>query len=246
MSSGRESILAIAFGVIIGLTIVAIFFDTPFSMTVRENAIWLSNAAMSIFNGHNIASLGESVRSWGIGGAVLVTLLYALGSMIAFPASLMTFISVLAFGYGAILVTGIGAFVGLTVSFFIGRHFFHQHVGWFCARYPVTRGIEKALMKNGFWLVFLMRQSPIVPFAAQNYMFGMLQTRPRDYLLASGLGIIPGTIAKIHVFESASSAVGGELSHIKLLFLGIGIAATLIVMASVGRYVRRELAAQTS
>ncbi|MEO1748981.1 MAG: VTT domain-containing protein, partial [Pseudomonadota bacterium] len=242
----RESIIAVAMGVLIGLAIVAIFFDTPFSMTVRDSAMTVGNRVGTFFSLNTVEAAGQTIRSWGFAGAIAVTLFYALGSMIAFPSSLMTFVSVLAFGYGAILVTGIGAFIGLTASFFLGRYFFQKHIGWFCSRYPVTRGIEKALMKNGFWLVFLMRQSPIIPFAAQNYMFGMLQTRPRDYLLGSGLGIIPGTIAKIYVFESARGAISGEFSGIQIALIGIGITATLIVMAWVGQYVRRELNAQMS
>ncbi|MEO0544218.1 MAG: VTT domain-containing protein [Pseudomonadota bacterium] len=246
MSSHRESAIAIAVGILIGLIIVAVFFDTPFSMAVRDNAMMLGDRIGGIFNIDTVGAVGAKIRSWGLSGAILVVVFYALGSMIAFPSSLMTFVSVVAFGFGAIIVTGLGAFIGLTASFFIGRHYFQKHITWLCSRYPVTRGIEKAIMKNGFWLVFLMRQSPVVPFAAQNYMFGMLQTRPRDYLIGSGIGIIPGTIAKIYVFESASRAIGGELSRLQIAFIVIGIVATLIVMAWVGRFVRRELAAQLS
>ncbi|MEL6202391.1 MAG: VTT domain-containing protein [Pseudomonadota bacterium] len=246
MSSHRESITAIAFGVLVGLAIVAIFFDTPFSMVVRDNVMTVGNRVGAFFSFDTVEAAGQTIRGWGFTGAIGVTLFYALGSMIAFPSSLMTFVSVLAFGYGAIVVTGVGAFMGLTASFFIGRHVFQKHIGWFCSRYPVTRGIEKAVMRNGFWLVFLMRQSPIVPFAAQNYMFGMLQTRPRDYLLGSGLGIVPGTIAKIYVFESARGAISGELSTVQIALVVVGITATLVVMAWVGQYVRRELNAQMS
>ncbi|MEN0000601.1 MAG: VTT domain-containing protein [Pseudomonadota bacterium] len=245
MSDHRESVIAIAFGVLLGLTIVAIFFDTPFSMSVRDNAMSVAQWAGGIFDGANIALIGETIRNWGLAGAALVTLAYAIGSMIAFPASLMTLVSVLAFGYGAILVTGIGAFLGLAASFFVARRFFQHHIGWLCARYPVTRGIEKALARNGFWIVFLMRQSPIVPFAAQNYMFGMLQTRGRDYLIGSGLGIIPGTIAKVYVFEQARNVVTGGLSPVQIGLIAVGVTATIAVMALVGRYVRRELNAHT-
>ncbi|MEO1745768.1 MAG: VTT domain-containing protein [Pseudomonadota bacterium] len=246
MSSLREAIVAIGFGVLVGLTIVAIWFDTPFSTTVRDNVGWLSDMVMGLFVAENFAAIGDQVRGLGFAGAALVTALYALGSMVAFPASLMTLVSVLAFGYGAILVTGIGAFIGLAASFFIARVFFQRHINWFCSRYPITRGVERAVQSNGFWLVFLMRQSPVIPFAAQNYMFGMLQTRPRDYLLGSGLGIIPGTIAKVYVFESARSAVAGGLSPVQLVLVGVGVTATIGVMILVGRYVRRELDAQTA
>ncbi|MEO0920181.1 MAG: hypothetical protein AAFX98_05720, partial [Pseudomonadota bacterium] len=71
-------------------------------------------------------------------------------------------------------------------------------------------------------------------------------TRPRDYLLGSGLGIVPGTIAKIYVFESARGAISGELSTVQIALVVVGITATLVVMAWVGQYVRRELNAQMS
>ncbi|MEL6922110.1 MAG: VTT domain-containing protein [Pseudomonadota bacterium] len=246
MSSHRESIVAIAFGVMLGLTIVTIFFDAPFSMAVRDNAAWIGERVTTLFSAESFSGLGQKVRDLGLTGAIIAMLLYAIGSMVAFPASIMTLICVLAFGFGAVLVTGVGAFLGLAASFFVSRTFFQHHINWFCSRYPVTRGVERAVQSNGFWLVFLMRQSPVIPFAAQNYMFGMLQTRARDYLIASGLGIIPGTIAKVYVFESARSAVRDGLSPVQLALVAVGTTATIAVMILVGRYVRRELASQTA
>ncbi|MEM1378807.1 MAG: VTT domain-containing protein [Pseudomonadota bacterium] len=246
MSSRRGFFTTFAFGLLLILTALAIFFDTPYSMAIRDSAGFLIDRVTSLFAFDTVSEVGALLNSLGLAGAIAATLLYAVGAMIAFPSSIMTLVCVLAFGYGAVFVTGFGAFLGLAGSFFVARTFFQRHIDWFCTRYPVTRGIENALQSNGFWLVFLMRQSPIIPFAAQNYMFGMLQTRARDYLLGSGLGIVPGTIAKVYVFEGAASAVTDGLSPVQIALVTIGITATLAVMAIVSRFVRRELNAQIS
>lgn len=57
--------------------------------------------------------------------------------------------------------------------------------------------IDKAIKKDGFKFVFLLRLSPLLPFAASNYLYGLTSIGARPYILASWLGMLPGTWAYV-------------------------------------------------
>ncbi|MEM0899068.1 MAG: VTT domain-containing protein [Pseudomonadota bacterium] len=173
-----------------------------------------------------------------VGSSILI---YTVAVIFAAPASFLTFSYTLLFGWWAIAITWAGATIGQSIAFAVARTFFAKHLSWFCDRYRITRGIENAVANDGFRIVLLMRQSPIIPFAAQNYLFGMMRTKTRDYLIASALGIIPGTVAKVIVFQLASSAVGEDTSLLIGAVLVVGVLATVAVTVIIGKYVRKEL-----
>ena len=43
-------------------------------------------------------------------------------------------------------------------------------------------------------MVFLLKLSPLCPFAIMNYALGVTQLRLRDFVLASLVGTVPGTL----------------------------------------------------
>lgn len=237
--------LLIAFALLVLTAGLSVWFETRFGVWISDEIDMALAALDAVLKWSGIMDIAPFLRSLGALGVVLGIAIYALGVSVAAPASLMSIALTLTYGYWAIAISWAGATLGLTLTFFIARRFFRRHVDWFCSRYPVTRGIEKALDNNGFWLVFLMRQSPILPFAPQNYLFGMLNVSARDYLIASALGIIPGTIAKIFIIESARASTTSGASWLQFGLAAVGIGATIAIMAWIGRYVRRELDAQT-
>ncbi len=183
----------------------------------------------------------QSARQAGVAGLVMVIMLYALGVLIAAPSSVLTLTVTLIYGVWAIPIAWLGAMAGLAGAFWLARRGLSAHVQWFCERYPVTRGMERALRANGFWLVLLMRQSPVIPFAAQNYLFAMLGTPLRGYLVGSALGLVPGTVLKVLAFSGAQSALADDWGTPMWAMVGAGAVATVVVMIIIGRAVRIEL-----
>lgn len=191
-----------------------------------------------------LRELVEMTRNSGGYGVLVIVLLYAAGVVVAAPSALMTYATTLVFGLWAIPISFLGAMIGLMAAFILARLSLHKQINWYCQRYPLMRGIENTLDKNGFWIIFLLRQSPIIPFAAQNYMFGVLRVPISTYFTASALGIIPGTLAKVYIFDMANKlATDPSSSSTTYILSAIGVAATVYVMWLVGKGVATELKA---
>ena len=100
---------------------------------------------------------------------------------------------------------------------------------------------------DGFKIVMLTRLSPLFPFTLLNYAFGLTKVRFRDYLLASWLGMLPGTVMYVYlgssVKELADVATGNVESGppARLVLFFVGLAATVAVTVYVTRLARRAL-----
>jgi uncharacterized membrane protein YdjX (TVP38/TMEM64 family) len=101
---------------------------------------------------------------------------------------------------------------------------------------------------GGFKIVLLTRLSPLFPFTLLNYAFGLTKVRFRDYVLASWIGMLPGTVMYVYlgstVKELADIAAGnveGEGGPARLVLFFVGLAATVVVTVYVTRLARRAL-----
>ena len=94
--------------------------------------------------------------------------------------------------------------------------------------------------------MFLLRLSPVFPFNLLNYALGLTTVRFTDYLIAS-LGMLPGTFLYVYFGEAIGDVarlagpnpIRGSLGSYALL--GIGLVATIAVVAIVTRAARRTL-----
>lgn len=238
---GHAVMIGLAMMIVMAAAMMAWHWDSPVSMYVRDGFAYVSDRAVMGISDLDIAGRAGELRAFGAIGVLIVIAIYAVAVVLAAPASVLTFAATLAYGLWAIPITWAGALLGQTAAFAIARRCFARHIGWMCARFPVTRGIEDAVATDGLKLVLLMRQSPIIPFAAQNYMFGMLATRPRDYLIGSALGIIPGTIAKVVLIRLAGEATSAGADMLRWLLIGLSVAATVWVTLVIARHVRQQL-----
>jgi uncharacterized membrane protein YdjX (TVP38/TMEM64 family) len=99
---------------------------------------------------------------------------------------------------------------------------------------------------GGFKIVLLTRLSPLFPFTLLNYAFGLTKVRFRDYVLASGIGMLPGTVMYVYLGSTvkelgdiAAGSVEGGPAQLVLFF--VGLAATVVVTVYVTRLARRAL-----
>ena len=56
------------------------------------------------------------------------------------------------------------------------------------------KAIDRAIGKNGFKVVTLLRLSPLLPLALSNYFYGLTSVDLPAYVAGSWLGMLPGTI----------------------------------------------------
>lgn len=68
------------------------------------------------------------------------------------------------------------------------------------------RRLQMADGKEGFLLLIILRLIPAVPYNLINYTFGLTGISFSSYLLASAIGIIPGTFAFINIGDKTLEA----------------------------------------
>ncbi len=105
----------------------------------------------------------------------------------------------------ASFVVSIGGLTGAFFCFLISRFLLREFVQKkFHKRLKV---INKGLKKDGAFYLFSLRLVPILPFLAVNVMMGVSPISSRQFLLASFLGMLPGTFVYVHA--------GRQLANIK-------------------------------
>jgi uncharacterized membrane protein YdjX (TVP38/TMEM64 family) len=140
----------------------------------------------------------------------------------------------------------IGSTLGATAAFLAGRTLVRGLIEPRIAHHPKFAAIDQAVGEQGFKIVLLTRLSPALPFNLLNYAFGLTRVRLRDYVLASWIGMFPGTAMYVYLGSAAknlAALVAGDFEGgpaQKVLFF-IGLAATVVVTVLVTRVAKRAL-----
>ncbi len=156
------------------------------------------------------------VVQWGVWGPIVYILLYAVGPSFLVPGAVMTIAGGLAFGtlWGSIYSL-IGADIGAIVAFGAGRFLGQSFVEWAVGeRFHPT--LER-IARNGFHIVLYLRIVPVIPYNVFNLLAGASRISFRDYLWASVIGMIPGTI----LFAFLGDALWHPLTLRFLLAVGL-------------------------
>lgn len=191
-------------------------------------------------------------REWlaqhGPWAPVLFILLYGTACVLMIPASALTLAAGALFGVvrGSIVVS-IAATLGATAAFLVSRYVARHWIEERLRRYPRLASAQAAVAVEGWKIVLLTRLSPAFPFAVLNYAFGLTRVPLRDYVLASWIGMLPGTILYVYlgsvsgaVLEAATGTRRPTTSAEWVLY-GAGLVATIAATVSITRIARRAL-----
>jgi uncharacterized membrane protein YdjX (TVP38/TMEM64 family) len=145
------------------------------------------------------------IKELGPMGAIAFILLYIIATVAFIPGSLLTLGAGVVFGVllGSVYVF-VGATLGATAAFLVGRYLARGWVTQKIADNPRFRAIDKAVGHEGFKIVLLTRLSPIFPFTGLNYAYGLTSVGLKDYILGS-IGMIPGTLLYVYIGSLAAS-----------------------------------------
>jgi uncharacterized membrane protein YdjX (TVP38/TMEM64 family) len=190
----------------------------------------------------------EWVNYLGTVGAIAFIGLYILATVAFLPGSLLTLGAGVVFGVGlGSLYVFIGATLGATAAFLVGRYLARGWVSQKIADNLKFRAIDEAVGREGFKIVLLTRLSPIFPFNLLNYAYGVTGVSLKDYVLAS-IGMIPGTIMYVYIGSLAGSiatlGTGTQPTNpgVQWTIRIIGFIATVAVTIYVTRIARKALA----
>lgn len=153
-----------------------------------------------------IIALLNWVRSAGLLGVVVYAAVYV-GTAVCFvPPLLLNTAAGFLWGPAAGLAVVLPAnVVAAVATFSLGRLLGRDWVARRLWRSRRLTALDHALCTAGLRFVLLMKLSPICPFATLNYVLGTTGLRRRDFLLASLVGTLPGTL----LYVSLGSLLGG-------------------------------------
>jgi uncharacterized membrane protein YdjX (TVP38/TMEM64 family) len=188
-----------------------------------------------------------TAASLGAWAPALFVLLYVCAALLFLPSWILTLGAGALFGIprGFALVS-FGSTLGATAAFVVARYLARRWVTRHLERRPALKALDDSVAREGWKIVGLMRMSPAFPFNVLNYAFGLTRIPLRHYVLASWIGMMPGTLAYVYLGAFAGELAGGGRARapVEWLAFGIGLAATVTVTVLVTRLARRALAAR--
>jgi uncharacterized membrane protein YdjX (TVP38/TMEM64 family) len=193
-----------------------------------------------------LAWIGEQ----GAWAAAILGLAWIPAAVLLVPGSVLTVGTGFLLGLErGLAVVSLGSTIGATAAFLVGRTLGRDWVRRRIGERRTFEGIDRAIEREGFSVVLLLRLSPLVPFNALNYALALTGVRLRDYVLGSWLGMLPGTLLYVWLGAGARSLaaiVSGTAQRPGpwLLLFGAGLAATGLAVWLVARAARRALAAR--
>ena len=191
-------------------------------LAVAAIAVVTSGRADEFANAEHMAALLD--RSGPLGPILFIALIVALfpifligppvwASLALWPAPL------------AILYSSVGCFAASVIFYALARSFGQE---WAQPRIPgKIRKYEERLVEHPFRTIVVMRLL-IWANPAVDLLIGVSRVHPRDYLLATAVGLLPSTAAQI-LIVGTGLGMALELPKAVWITLGIAIGALLLV-----------------
>lgn len=196
--------------------------------------------------GELLVHLQSSIKNLGLFAPIAYVLLYVATTVLLIPGSLLTIGAAGIFSFWkALAVVLVGANIGALCAFLLTRTFLRERVALWAAGNPKFAALDRAIGREGFKMVLLVRLSPVFPFALLNYLLGLTTVRTSSYVLANLIGMLPGTFLYVYIGATARDALSAGASGTgtwELALRVLGLLATVAVVALVTRTARKALA----
>jgi uncharacterized membrane protein YdjX (TVP38/TMEM64 family) len=181
-------------------------------------------------------------------GPVIFVALYVVATVLFVPGSVLTLGAGAVFGVvlGSVCVS-IGATLGATAAFLVGRYLARDAIARKIEKNEKFATIDRAVADEGWKIVLLTRLSPVFPFTLLNYAFGLTRVKLGHYVLASWIGMIPGTVMYVYLGSLINVGAGHrQRTTGEWILYGVGLLATVAVTVFVTRVARKALAKKIS
>lgn len=146
----------------------------------------------------SVVELRAYVAAAGMWAPVVFVAGYVVATLLVLPKNVLSAAAGLVFGLaGGVALVWVGAMLGASAAFWLGRLLGRDGVARLTGRHLAR--LDDLVLRHGTLAVLVARLIPVVPFTAVNYGSGLTAVRFGPYLLATGVGILPGTVAYVAV-----------------------------------------------
>lgn len=186
------------------------------------------------------AELTGFVAENGLLAALLYAAIYISAVSVSFPgASFLTIAGGFLFGAaeGTALAL-VSASIGATLIFLAAR----TSIGAFLADRagPRMQRLRDGFQQDAFSYLLFLRLAPIFPFWLVNLAAALFGMRLLPYVLATAIGILPGTFVFSYFGHGVRTALRSEGAHLPAeLFLGLALLALMALVPVIVRRWRR-------
>ncbi|MCW1401106.1 TVP38/TMEM64 family protein [Novosphingobium sp. MW5] len=174
---------------------------------------------------------------------------FALGQVLiaacgVLPASVMAVMAGAAYGMvKGLAISVVCTLLGGWIAFLLSRSILRPWIEKLLERSRFAEKLDEALEGEGWHFVFLLRISPVMPFALTSYGFGLTRIRQRDYLIGT-LASLPALAS--YVGLGAAGRQGMEMSMstatpMQWFLLVVGILALLLAAWRTGAVVKKAM-----
>ncbi|KAH7677012.1 putative membrane protein [Dioscorea alata] len=218
MAVSWSSVFRVSLMLVLLAAIVAAFVIFPVEQILKDFLVWVK----------------QNLGPWG---PLALAIAYIPLTVLAVPASILTLGGGYLFGLPlGFIADSIGATIGATAAFLLGRTIGRPYVISKLKDYPKFQAVAIAIQRSGFKIVFLLRLVPLLPFNMLNYLLSVTPVNVGEYMLASWLGMMPITLALVYVgttLKDLADVTHGwsevTTSRIVLILLGFVVSAILMV-----------------
>ena len=176
----------------------------------------------------------DNIESHGpVTARLIYVAVYITGTVALLPGTVLSFAGAVLFGaYEGTLYTWIGATIGATLAYLMGRLLGRDFVErLFGGRFAA---FDQRIREHGFTGLLIIRLLPLFPFNAVNFGCGLTGIRLRDYVLATAIGIVPGTFVYQFLFAKFGRRILTEGLRLEYLadpelWLAIGLFAAFVI-----------------
>ena len=183
----------------------------------------------------NVTALELMVGASGSAAPVIFMTIYALGTVLFLPGSVLT----LAGGalFGPVLGTFYnltGATLGAVLAFLVARYLASDWVERKAG--GRLKQIMEGVESEGWRFVAFVRLVPLFPFNLLNYALGLTRIRLSHYTIASFFCMAPGALAYTYLGYAGREAFQGKEGMIRKALLALSLLALVVFIP---RFIRR-------
>ncbi len=167
------------------------------------------------------------IQNLGAYGVVVFVILYSAVALLMIPILPLTLLAGLVYGIWGFALVMLSAILAACLAFLLARKFLHARVSALMNNKVIFTAIKRAATREQWKIVILLRMSPMLSFAMQNYLLAITDIRFWPYIIGSAVGMTPAIAFYVYLGSLGSFADDGSLPWWLVV---VGVVATIAVL----------------
>mmetsp|Transcript_113502 Transcript_113502/g.321156 ORF Transcript_113502/g.321156 Transcript_113502/m.321156 type:complete len:318 (-) Transcript_113502:206-1159(-) len=145
-----------------------------------------------------LSEMPQHVAEYGFLGPVYFVAVAAIAESLTFPVTPMMLTSGYIFGMPfGVAVMLVSMSCAASIHFLLSRTLLRPSIERLVSDSSTVRAVNRAVEREGFRIMFLMRLEPLLPSSVTNFAFGLSSASYSDFIAATFLGYAPYTFALV-------------------------------------------------